>query len=66
MSQKRRKSLLESVINSILGLITSFLIQIFIYNLLNIEVRIDQNILITIVFFTASILRNYIIRRLFN
>jgi len=66
MSQKRRISLLESVINSILGLITSFLIQIFIYNLLNIEVRIDQNILITIVFFTASILRNYIIRRLFN
>lgn len=66
MSQKRRKSLLESVVNSISGLITSFLIQIFIYNLLNIDVRIDQNILITIVFFTASILRNYIIRRLFN
>ena len=52
--------------NTIIGLISSFIIQLIIYPLLDIEVTIFENVIITIVFFIASIIRGYIIRRIFN
>ena len=66
MKQTKKFSLIESISNTIIGLITSFIIQIIIYPLLNIQVSIGQNILITFIFFSASIIRGYFIRRLFN
>jgi len=66
MKQSKKYSLIESISNTIIGLITSFIIQIIIYPLLNIQVSIGQNILITFVFFIASIIRGYLVRRLFN
>lgn len=66
MNQSKQKSLLESITNTCVGLITSFIIQIIIYPLLNIEVSIKQNIIITVIFVTVSIIRGYIIRRIFN
>ncbi len=57
---------MESLTQTIIGLVTSFMIQIVIYPLLNIEVSLNQNIIITLVFFIASIVRGYIVRRLFN
>ena len=65
-TQTKKKSLIESVTNTVVGLLTSFLIQIIIYPMLNIEVSIGQNLLITFVFFIASVLRGYLIRRFFN
>ena len=64
--QTIKNSIFESVTNVIAGLITSFLIQIFIYKWLNIPVTINQNVKITIVFFIVSFIRGYIIRRIFN
>lgn len=64
--QSKKHSILESSINVIVGLVISFGIQIIIYPILNIPVSINQNIIITIVFFIASFLRGYIIRRVFN
>lgn len=64
--QKKSKSAIESLTNTVTGLLTSFLIQIAIYPLLGIPVTISQNILITTVFFIASFLRGYLIRRIFN
>lgn len=64
--QKKKHSLIESIIGTVIGLITSFLIQIIIYPTLNIPVTINQNIIITIVFFVVSIVRGYFVRRLFN
>ena len=64
--QTIKNSIFESVTNVVLGLITSFLIQIFIYKWLNIPVTINQNVKITIVFFIVSFVRGYIIRRIFN
>ena len=64
--QTIKNSIFESVTNVIAGLITSFLIQIFIYKWLNIPVTINQNVKITIVFFIVSFVRGYIIRRIFN
>ena len=64
--QTKKQSVIESLTNIIVGLITSFIIQLVIYPLLGIPVTINQNIIITIVFFIVSFLRGYLIRRFFN
>jgi len=64
--QSKKLSIIEAVSNTVIGLLTSFCIQLIIYPTLNIEVSINQNIIITFVFFIASILRGYVVRRLFN
>jgi len=65
-SQSKRNSALEAVVNVITGLLISFLIQLWIYPLLKIPVTLNQNIFITCVFFAASFIRSYVIRRIFN
>ena len=64
--QSKKHSAIESITNVIIGLIISFLIQLIIYPFLNIKVSINQNIFITFVFFIASFIRSYVIRRMFN
>ena len=64
--QKKKNSLIESTINTVIGLLTSFIIQIVLYPMLNIDVTINENIIITLVFFVVSIFRGYLVRRLFN
>jgi predicted membrane protein len=64
--QTKKHSLIESVTNTTIGFLISLLVQLIIYPLLGIEVRFDQNIIITFVFTIVSILRGYIIRRFFN
>ncbi len=64
--QTKKHSLLESLTNVIVGLLMSFLTQLVIYPILNIEVSLNQNIIITAVFFIISFVRGYVIRRIFN
>lgn len=64
--QSKNKSIVESLTNTVTGLLTSFLIQIIIYPYLDIPVTFGQNVLITLVFFIASFMRCYLIRRIFN
>ena len=64
--QTKIKSLTESVINTVVGITMSFIIQIIIYPILDIEVDLNQNVIITITFTIVSIFRSYVIRRLFN
>ena len=66
MSQSKKKSIIESISGTLIGLLTSFLIQLVLYPLLDIPVTIHQNILITLVFFIVSIIRGYLVRRFFN
>ena len=66
MKQTKSKSAIEAITNTVAGLVTSFLIQIMIYPILNIDVTFGENIIITLVFFVASFGRSYIIRRLFD
>ena len=66
MPQSKKNSAIESFFNVIIGLIISFIIQLIIYPVMKIEVSINQNLIITFVFFVASFLRGYFIRRLFN
>ena len=64
--QTKKQSVIESLTNILVGLITSFLIQIVIYPIMDILVTFNQNIIITIVFFIASFIMGYLIRRYFN
>jgi high-affinity Fe2+/Pb2+ permease len=64
--QSKKQSSIESVTNIVVGLITSFLIQIFLYPIMGIPVTLNQNIALTTVFFVASFLRGYFLRRYFN
>ena len=66
MKQTKSKSAVEAITNTVVGLVTSFLIQIMIYPILDIDVTFGENIIITLVFFIASFGRSYIIRRIFN
>jgi len=64
--QKKKHSLIEAIAGTVIGLLTSFAIQLVIYPLLNIPVTIGQNVIITSVFFVVSICRGYLVRRFFN
>jgi hypothetical protein len=66
MKQSKRDSALEAVANIVIGLIISFTLQLVLYPILGIPVTINQNIIITLVFFIASFARGYLIRRFFN
>lgn len=66
MTQSKKKSIVETIVQTFSGLIISFVIQLVIYPLLEIKVTLDQNMLITLVFVTASIIRGYVVRRMFN
>jgi len=66
MKQTKKHSMIESISQTLIGLLTSILIQAIIYPLLNIPVTFSQNLIITAVFFITSILRGYFVRRIFN
>ncbi len=66
MKQTKQKSLIESIIQTIIGLGTSILIQIILYPIMGIPVTFSQNLIITLVFFTVSIIRGYFVRRIFE
>lgn len=66
MKQSKQKSLIESVIQTVIGLGTSVLIQAVLYPIMGIPVTFFQNLIITLVFFVVSIVRGYFVRRIFN
>lgn len=66
MSQSKKQSVIESVTQTMIGLITSIAVQLIIYPLMDIPVSFKQNLIITSIFFTVSIIRGYVVRRLFN
>lgn len=66
MKQTKQKSLIESVTQTIIGLGTSILIQVVLYPIMGIPVTFSQNLIITLVFFSVSIVRGYFVRRIFE
>ena len=66
MKPSRKQSAIETITQTILGLGISFVIQIILYPMMGIPVTIIQNIIITAVFFIASLLRGYVVRRIFE
>ena len=64
--QSKKHSMIEVITNTVVGLLFSFAIQVIIYPLLDVDVSINQNLLITLMFFIASIIRGYVLRRVFT
>ena len=58
-------SLIESVANTGAGFLVSLLIQITLFSLMAIETTTTQNLTLSGVFTLASLVRGYLMRRLF-
>jgi len=66
MTQSKLHSIIESITQTVIGLVTSIVLQMVLYPLLGIPVSFKQNLIITAVFFVVSIIRGYVVRRIFN
>jgi len=67
MSQPRWHSMLETIANVVVGIAVSLIIQITIMPLvLHVQPTIEQNMALVAIFTIASIIRGYVMRRLFN
>jgi len=64
-SQSRRMSLVESIANTSAGFLVSLVLQISLFSLMSIETTTSQNLLMSGVFTVASLVRGYVMRRLF-
>jgi len=64
-SQTRSMSLVESIANTGAGFLVSLVLQISLFSLMSIETTTSQNILMSGVFTVASLVRGYLMRRLF-
>ena len=64
-SQTRSMSLIESVANTGAGFLVSLVLQISLFSLMSIETTTTQNLLMSGVFTVASLVRGYLMRRLF-
>lgn len=64
--QKKRYSFLESCISTCFGFIVALCIQLMVFPLYGIYVDLHINVEITLIFTMVSVIRGYIIRRVFN
>jgi dipeptide/tripeptide permease len=64
--QNKRSSLLESITNIVSGTLISFVAQLYVYPLVGVVMAISTNIGVTIVFLILTLIRLYVLRRIFN
>ena len=64
--QLKRHSLLESIVNVAVGYFVALLSQIIIFPIFGMKVSLRDNVLIGVFFTVISIVRSYLLRRLFN
>ena len=66
MSQSRRMSGLESVANVGIGYGIALTTQVIVFGSLGLSVSLEQNLWIGGIFTAVSLVRSYVVRRLFN
>ena len=64
--QSRRNSLIESATNILIGYWCAVLTQLIIFPIMGIDVSLNKNLIIGLFFTLISLLRSYVIRRVFN
>ncbi len=64
--QTKKISLYESITNIVAGTIITFIAQIYLYPLLGIPLSTGSNLYITLLYLTITLIRMYILRRIFN
>ena len=66
MNQSRTMSLVEAVANVIVGFWLAVLTQILVFPFFGLAVTLSQNLLIGCLFALTSIVRSYVLRRVFE
>jgi hypothetical protein len=64
--QSKKHSMIESITNTIIGLLTTLIFSPIIYSMIGMEYTYKQLGLATLLFTILSIIRGYIVRRFFN
>lgn len=64
--QSRKQSLIESVVNVLVGYVVALISQLVIFPLFGVNLPLTDNLLISASFTIVSIVRSYLIRRVFN
>lgn len=57
--------MLEAITNTLVGFVMSILLQLLMTSALSIQMSLDQNIIMSLVFTVASVARGYLVRRMF-
>ena len=66
MNQSRTMSAAESVANVLIGYGIALATQVVVFDALQISVSLEQNLCIGAVFTVVSLIRSYLLRRMFN
>jgi hypothetical protein len=66
MSQSRAMSLIEALTNVVVGYTLAVATQFAVFPLLDVEIRARQMLVLGLAFMVVSIVRSYVLRRLFN
>lgn len=66
MSQSKRQSAAEAIAHTLIGFCVSFLAQLVVYPMYGARFTTGQNLQILLIFTLLSIVRSYVLRRLFN
>lgn len=64
--QTRLQSFIESVINVTIGYGVALISQILVFPFFGIHISMESNLLIGAIFTVISIVRSYVVRRVFN
>jgi uncharacterized membrane protein len=66
MSQSKRGSLIEAIVNTFIGFLTTLVFSPLFYWIADVKISLPKMGLVTLLFTILSILRNYVIRRWFT
>lgn len=66
MTQSRKMSLVETCANTTLGFLTSYVTWEILSRVFDTGLSVKENLFITCVFTVVSLLRGYLVRRVFN
>ena len=66
MTQSKRNSMIESLSNTAVGFAVSMCASLIIFPVFGHAFTVSQNIGITLIFTVLSIVRGYVVRRVFN
>lgn len=64
--QSKKMSLVESLSNTLIGYFIAVISQLIVFPLVGIESSIKQNLIVGFYFTLISIIRGFVLRRLFN
>ena len=64
--QSKVQSLIESIVNILIGYFTALFSQLLIFPLFNINIPLSDNLLIGLYFTIISLIRSYLVRRYFD